>query len=187
MNATLLGRALRPSHLFMPIAGLILAALAWSVRAEGAPPGPTAESMETLSAQAFWWADFDELERLYAQASIPGRRTPDGRDLRAAFRAGLFRVFDSVNNDSAAYFAQLVALTREWSVQHPGSSLAQALHARALLAKGLNIRGYDYSSKVTSQRWAGFEQYVQMALAHSGLLAKWEFTQLTSFLFSAVF
>lgn len=153
----------RPTALWI---GLILATIALAGHAEPPTPTPVAASMEKLASEALWWADFDELESLYAQASVPGGRTPDGRDLLTAFRVGVSVVFMPAINDPTAYFAQLAALTREWSIQRPESPLAHALYARALLAAALHARGRGNESRVTPQARAEFERYLGQATAH---------------------
>ena len=151
------------------LAAVPLACAALSTPASAPSPAATASMpsgegspIEDASANAFWWADFDQLEAQYDTV----RNSPDlveGGTLRLQFfRAGLSRVFEE-DDAHDPYFAQLEALTHGWSVGHPRSPLAQLLYARALYARAINLRGKDYASKTPKAAMEAFEHYLGLA------------------------
>ena len=125
------------------------------------PSGETSPISEA-SAEALWRGDFDLLEQQYdAVRSSPD--IVDGGALRLQwFRVGLARVFNA-EDEHDPYFAQLEALTHDWTVAHPRSPLAQLLYARALYARALDLRGTDYVSKTPAAAMQQFEHYLGLA------------------------
>ena len=151
-------------------------AVAWSCSAVAATPAattamagpaaamPSGESspIADAAALAFWWGNFDELERQY----LAVRASPDlvdGGTLKLEwFRQGLVRVLDA-DGQHDPYLAQLEALTHAWSVEHPSSALAQLLYARALYARGYKLRGGDVVDKTPAAAMAPFDRYLALA------------------------
>lgn len=145
---------------------LVLCSLLWAAMPLRAADEETYETIGEQAAQALWWGDWEELERLHAGYSQPGQFVANGRSKVSAFRAGADRVLKGKKQDPDAYFAELDALTLQWATQHPGSSLAQVLHASALLSHAWSYRGSGFSNTVPPQAWEDFGAYVQRAAAH---------------------
>ena len=112
-------------------------------------------------AEAAWWGDYDELERLYAVARNATEPSAGGAAQLELFRIGFARIFNGANND--AFYSQLDALTGRWAEDHPASSLAQNMYARALYAHAWFLRSGGYSSEVTPQAAAEFRRYLGLA------------------------
>jgi hypothetical protein len=128
-----------------------------------AAPRPT---VPTLVADAYFFGDFAELERLYAIYGKPGVRS----DLTGVTRLGHFwmgirQIHFPEMKVTNGYYLQLDALTSKWALEHPQSVLAQLLHARALIAHAWSARGSGYSNTVSPEASAGFVKYLGLAEA----------------------
>ena len=115
------------------------------------------QAIEDATASAFWWGDFNELERLNAIYQRPGQRTQQGFSKLAYFRSGLDRVLKGQKGDTDAYFDELERLTLEWANQYPRSALAHVLHAGSLHAHAWSFRGTGYANTIMPQ---ALDQYV---------------------------
>jgi hypothetical protein len=159
MNSpTSLGIRQRLGALFIALA----AASAMATTAPAAQAAPV-ESVEEGAADAFWWADFEKLEALYARARQSHVRDAQGKRDIDHFRTGVARVFNGHDSDSSAYFAQLVHLTRSYAEAHSQSSLAHVLVARALYARAWAVRGGGYAREVPPPAMAAFAKDVRAA------------------------
>ncbi len=161
------------------LAALAMACVAATPPAAALPgaaaPMPSGEGspIADASAEAFWWADFDQLEAQFNAV----RSSPDLADGGVLplqfFRSGLTRVF-SRDDEHDAYYAQLEALTHGWATQHPQSVLAQLLYARALYARAMNLRGHEYAYETPPAAMKAFQHYLGLAEAqladHADLL-----------------
>lgn len=137
-----------------------------------AQPVDTAAVQPTVPDQveaAFRYADFDELERLYAIYGKPGVRSPlTGTPRVKHFWMGINKVADSDLRVSEAYYLQMDALTRKWSVDHPQSVLAQLLYAQSLITHAWFYRGGGYANTVSPAAWESFGKYLGLALDQLG-------------------
>lgn len=118
------------------------------------------------AAMAFWWGDFAELERQQQKHRGDHGRDPGGIRTLEHFRAGLARVFNPDRAAVEAYYAELDALTRQWTLQHPASPLAHELHARSLYAHAWFHRGGGFANTVPPHAWADFQAYIGRAAQH---------------------
>jgi len=141
----------------------LLSLLCGLVQAGDAAPK---KDINDQAADAFWWGDFDELERLHAQLRNSDQRNERGTLLLHEFRSGLNRVFDGYDHDTSAYFVEIEALTRQWATEHPRSALAHAMHARALYEHAWSYRGTGYANAVPPHAWADFRKYIRLASDH---------------------
>jgi hypothetical protein len=129
-----------------------------------AAESPKTESTTEQVARAAWWGDYQELQRLYDAAKASKERTSGGRYTSGEFVDGYARIFNGNNTD--AYYADLEALTRQWAMDHPDSSMAQNLYARALYARAWFLRGGGFAYKVSPQAWGDFQKYIALAIDH---------------------
>jgi hypothetical protein len=137
-------------------------------------------SINEQAAQALWWGDFDELERMHALYLQPGQRAADGNPHLTAFRHGIKRVLKGKKNAPEAYFVEQEALTRQWAIEHPKSALAHAMYAAALAAHGWSYRGTDYAKTVPPEAWESFRSYIQKAINYMSANAEVAFTSSVS-------
>jgi hypothetical protein len=123
----------------------------------------SASAINDAAADAFWWGDFDALQRMHTEYLKPDQFDADGRSKLASFQDGLGRVFDGTKGMPDAYFLEVEALTLSWAQRHPQSSLAHAMHAKALMTHAWSYRGTGYANTVPPQAWADFNAYVDRA------------------------
>lgn len=152
------------------VLGLIVLRAAGAADA-GTTAAKAAKSVEDRAADALWWGDFEDLERVYAEARDPARRNAQGRAELGGFLAGVGRVMRGHAGAPEGYFAQMVALTRRWTVEKPKSPLAKLLHARALYQRAWHDRGGGPASKVPPEAMADFEAGMRWAADYLG--AQW--------------
>jgi hypothetical protein len=126
----------------------------------------SASAINDAAADAFWWGDFDALQRMHTEYLKSGQFDADGRSKLGPFLDGLDRVFDGNKGMPDAYFVELEALTLSWTKRYPESSLAHALHAKALMAHAWSYRGNGLANTVPPQAWADFNAYVERAAKH---------------------
>lgn len=134
-----------------------------------APTPPAAVDTETFVndvADAYWWGDFAALQTLYERAVAPGARATSGDHLMLPFRRGLRRIEDRSRLREEEYTLQLERLTAQWLREHPDSTLAQGLYARALVARAWAARGGGYANTVPPQAWADFRRLQEQAVQH---------------------
>lgn len=130
-----------------------------------APAAPPTPLVPDQVAAAFRYGDFDELERLYAIYGKAGVRSPlTGTPRVEHFWKGIGQVSDSQLRVTEAYYTQMDALTRRWSVDHPQSVIAQLLYADSLMSHAWVYRGTGFASSVSPASWAGFRKYLEQAL-----------------------
>ena len=132
-------------------------------------PGAAAEPEPPILAaarDAMWWGDFAALETQNAQLSKPGRIGADGVSELSRFRDGVALVFEYKVKNPEPYMKELDLLTLEWATRHPGSGLAHALHARALLAHAQSYRGRSTASEVPPEAWAPYQDYLKQAATY---------------------
>ena len=115
------------------------------------------------AAEALWWGDFPELERLFAlhRQNDTGPLTPYVR-LRAV-REGIGSVFRKHKDTGDRYYEELDRLTFEWVKQYPTSHLAHALHVRALYARAWAYRGSGYNNAVPPKAWEDYYKHLGRA------------------------
>ncbi|MBS0448059.1 MAG: DUF4034 domain-containing protein [Proteobacteria bacterium] len=150
-------------------AGRALCAIGCAVLLGGACAGEAVqkEDMADQVASAAWWGDYDELQRLYDAAKASQERMPNGDYVAEQFIVGYARIFNNGEKPNTdAYYAQVEKLTRQWALDHPASSMAQNMYARALYAHAWFVRGGSYAVDVEPQAWAGFKRYIGMAADH---------------------
>lgn len=141
---------------------LVASAAALGTGAHGADVG-TKRSLEERSADALFWGDLDDLERIYALARDPARRTSQGRAELSEFLNGVGRVMRGGDSATEGYHLQIVALTRRWTIDRPDSVLAKLLHLRALYQRAWFARGGGYANTVPPQAMAAFEREMRHA------------------------
>lgn len=142
--------------------GLLAAVLLVGARDASAEAKTPCDVLADESADEFWWGDFDALERKYARVRTATERDAQGNASVACFRRGLLRVFQ--NNDyNQVYYEQLQAMTAGWARAHPQSALAQLLHTRVLLARGLALRGLAYDADTPAASKREFLRYLALA------------------------
>jgi Domain of unknown function (DUF4034) len=142
------------------------AVLAWALTTTAAAQTETWPTIDKRAEQAYWWGDFDQLQRLHDQYLRPGERVPTGALKLSAFGAGLSRVVNHKIKQRTEYLAELEALTLRWTQQHPRSSLAHSMHAEVLMAVAWSYRGTGFANTVPPQAWAEFRTHVQRAVDH---------------------
>lgn len=134
-----------------------------SAPAAAAEPEPPAMA---AARDAMWWGDFAALDKQNAHLRQPGRIGADGVSELSQFHDGVALVFDYRVKNPEPYMKELDALTLEWAKQHPGSGLAHALHARALLAHAQSYRGRSVASEVPPEAWAPYRDYLKQAATY---------------------
>ncbi|HEV6967576.1 MAG TPA: hypothetical protein VK305_19430 [Roseateles sp.] len=146
---------------------LLAAAPALSLAQATAPAGSSvlADTIADRAATAVFWADWDEVERLYTAAQSDLQRGDDG-GLLASCRFGL-GVGHSYLDESQAYQDARVASTLDWTRRRPESALAHAVHLEALVDQAWFIRGSGYAKTVSDQRFAEFSAKLNEALAYT--------------------
>ena len=127
-------------------------------RAEGKTP------TETAATDAFWYGDFAELERQYKEYSKPNQADVNGTPLRSLFRTGVDELFNYKMKNKEAYLSEVDRLTLQWATEHPQSSLAHVLHAKALFEHGWSYRGGGYVKDVPPEAWKDFHAYLKRAV-----------------------
>lgn len=133
-------------------------------RAQDASQAAT-PTVPDLVETAFQFADFAELERLYATYGAAGVRSPlTGTPRVKHFWMGIGKFADSTLNVSEEYYAQLDALTAQWAREHPQSVLAQLLYADSLMTHAWVFRGQGYANTVSPASWEAFGKYLNLAL-----------------------
>jgi hypothetical protein len=152
-------------RLLWTLALLGAAALA-QAQGAAAPAKSEEERISDGAMNAFWWGDFDELERLHTLYQQPGQRTAAGRSKLVLFRDGLSNVYSGPKGAQDGYFQQIEALTLQWARSKPQSALAQVMHAKALSQHGWSYRGNGYAKTVPPEAWRDFERYVRQAIDH---------------------
>jgi hypothetical protein len=157
------------SSLFMRwrfVLGLLIALNATWYPKGAAAAADAGATLADQAADAFWWGDFEELERLYALARSSSQRTAAGATQIQEFRAGVSRPLRGNTADSDAYYVQVLALTRQWTQRRPASPLAHLLYARALYGQAWFVRGGAYAGSVPPQAMAEFEKGIRAAVEH---------------------
>jgi hypothetical protein len=162
---------MRPRALNVLRQALWSTGLALALIPAGAADGKEREALYEATVQAFWWGDFDSLERLHQRASRPGARDENGSTLLSAHRNALDRTW-SVRGGSDAYMNEVERLTLQWVQTHPQSPLAHTLYARTLVAQAWAVRGTGYASSVPPQAWADFKRLLSRAAEHLAKNAK---------------
>jgi hypothetical protein len=130
---------------------------------------PDAQEFERLRnevLQALVWGDFATLQRLHDEWSRPGQQLISGWPKLSAFREGIDLGMKSPRDGADLFHAELQALTQQWTREHPGSGLAHALHANALVAQAWSIRGSGLANTVPPQAWDDFHRLVKQAAEH---------------------
>jgi hypothetical protein len=133
-----------------------------------APPLAAADTRPAIvnARQAFWWGDFDALEKQNAEFSQSGRFLPDGSSELDLFRFGLNGVIANAAKLREPYLQELEALTLRWATERPQSALAHVLHAQVLRAHGWSYRGTGLARDVPPHAWKEFEDYLKRAAAY---------------------
>jgi len=125
-------------------------------------PAVLADDISERAADAMFWGDWDELERLYTAARKDMRRAREGGLAVCQMASGLER---SYGQESLAYHEARVAGTLEWARFRRDLPLAHAVHLRALVDLAWFHRG---NTKVaTAQRFAEFNARLNDALTYS--------------------
>ena len=133
--------------------------------ASGTMPDGLTSPIADDAAHALWLGDFDRLEALYRSVRASTELVDGGISRLQWMRVGLARVFNE-DNATDPYFAQLEALTHQWSVEHPQSPLAQLLYAQGLRARAWSFRGDGYASTVTPAAMKEFRRYIALEREH---------------------
>jgi len=125
---------------------------------------PAKAPAETAATEAFWRGDFAELERQYKDAGKADRLDENGTPHLSLFRSGLTTVFNYTMKNQEAYLKEIDVLTLQWATEHPQSSLAHILHAKALFHHGWSYRGGGYVKDVPPEAWKDFHAYLKRAV-----------------------
>jgi len=123
-----------------------------------------AENIEDQAADAMFWGDWDELERLFAAARSDMRRAREGNLAVCSFGVGVNRDY---SDESLAYHDARVAGTLDWVRRRPDLPLAHAVHLKALVALAWFHRGRGFAKTVSEQRFADFRASLNEALAYA--------------------
>ena len=125
------------------------------------------EDQDAIADQAeasFWWGDFDTLDRLYVEATASSEINRfNARSAAQSVRSGVARVFQRDGNE--AYYRELSLITERWASERPQSVFAVLLHARALVAQALHVRGGAYWSSVPPPAQREFTRLIKTAEA----------------------
>jgi hypothetical protein len=144
----------------------VLALVHGLVPAQATAPAPApvfADTVQERTAQALFWGDWDELERLHAAARTDTQRAQEGSLAACLFARGIGRDYA---DESLPYFESRVAGTREWVQRRPDSALAHAVHVHALVDLAWFHRGSGFANTVSDQRFADFRAKLNEALAY---------------------
>lgn len=145
-------------------AGLLAWTLLIAAASMPAAAAPAADPPITTQAIiAFWWGDFDALEKQNALLRQPGHIASDGSSELELFRIGLGRVFNEDKDNREPYLLELDRLTLQWATDRPASALAHILHAKALVTHGWSYRGGGFAKDVPPQAWEDFHAYLRRA------------------------
>ena len=125
---------------------------------------PAKAPAETAATEAFWRGDFAELERQYKDAGKPDQVDANGILHMSQFRSGLDTVFNYTMKNEEAYLKEIDLLTLQWAKEHPQSSFAHILHAKALFHHGWSYRGGGFVKDVPPEAWKDFEAYLKRAV-----------------------
>lgn len=120
-------------------------------------------ALKQQAKEAFLWSDFDEIERLNRLHLSTDASVLSPYVRMRAVRHGLTQLFQTSSSRSDAYFAELQALTLEWTHKHPKSAIAHILHAQALSSRGWAFRGDGYANTVSPENWREFRRYSERA------------------------
>ncbi|MFG6430850.1 hypothetical protein [Roseateles sp. LYH14W] len=153
--------ALRPTLLAFVLA------LAQGVAVSQSPPAapaPLADTIEDQAAEAMFWGDWAEVERLRAASLTEVQRAQEGGHAACLFGVGADR---SYNGNSQAYHEAKVAATLDWARRRPDSPLAHAMHLDALVDQAWFYRGAGYAKTVSDQRFADFRAKLNEALTYA--------------------
>lgn len=143
--------------------GALAAALGLAPVAAPAPR-PLADTIENRTVVALWDGDWDEVERLYAQARMDTQRSREGSYAACLFARGVTR---KRAGEELADFEAKVAKTRDWVRRRPESALAPAIHVEALLDLAWFYRGSGYANTVSEQRFEEFRAKLEEAFAYT--------------------
>jgi hypothetical protein len=147
----------------------VWAGLAWLLAQPVAQAQPTRTIDWTEETrQALHFADRHALQELLeAERQAPGWNE-DGMYFRRSLRsAAMISPVARFTSSSTAAHANWVQLTRQWTLQEPGSAFLHLVHLEALISQGFFYRGGDYASKVTEQGWEGFRKSLKQAVDHA--------------------
>jgi len=136
------------------------------------------DTLRDRAESAFWWGDFDEMERLYNEARKATTPRSDGLPQLYSVRAGFAAVF-KYNNLTDSYFEELQRLTAQWASERPRSALAHLLHVRTLYARAWHHRGDGYAISIPQEGQKKYIQYIKAAedyMAQHGWLAEQDST-----------
>lgn len=131
-------------------------------QAASAPEPPTVPEQVAV---AFRFGDFAELERLYAIYGKAGVRSPlTGASRVGQFWNGIGEISSSNLSVAEAYYVQMDAMTRKWTLDHPASLLARLLYANSLSTHAWFLRGGGFADTVSQAGWAGFGKYLDQCI-----------------------
>ena len=128
-----------------------------------APVPVLADTVYDRTAVAMSWADWEEMERLYAEARTDMRRAAEGGLAVCLFGNGVVRGYAG---ESQAYHETRVAATLAWARTRPDSPLAHAVHLQSLVNQAWFFRGGGFAKTVSDQRFADFKAKLNEALAY---------------------
>lgn len=153
-----------PSPFIRLLNGAVLGAAltGMSCSAHGANAS-VAAPVEAAATDAFWRGDFAELERRNTEYRKPNQFDADANLRLNQFRAGLDALFNYKMKNEEAYLKEVDLLTLQWANEHPQSSFAHVLHARALLRHGWSYRGKGFVKDVPPEAWKDFHAYLKRA------------------------
>jgi hypothetical protein len=143
-----------------------LAACTLAVVGCAAVPGLARAGTDPLTIktmQAFWKGDFAALDKENEGLKHGKHIRPDASSELDDFRLGLISVIYGEADHKEQYLRELEALTLQWAAEHPKSSLAHILHARALVAHAWSYRGRGQPNEVPPEAWADFHEYLKRA------------------------
>jgi hypothetical protein len=123
-----------------------------------------ADDIYEQAADAMFWSDWAELERLSVAARSDTQRGREGGLAVCRFVYGMNRGY---GDESLPYHEARVASTLEWARRRPDLPLAHAAHLNALVSLAWFHRGGGYANTVSDQRFADFRAKLNEALAYT--------------------
>ncbi len=134
-----------------------------SALAQPTPAAVLADGIKERAATAAFWADWDEVARLFAAAKLDPTPSREGWQASCEFMEGAARSF---GNRAQTWHEALSASTLAWVRRQPDSPLAHTVHLNALVQRAWFHRGGGYSDTVSEQSLAEFNAKLQEALSY---------------------
>jgi hypothetical protein len=145
---------------------LLICVLSGLVALSPARAEKTRSPIEIEAEQAFWWGDFDALEKQNNYLRTGRHFSADGAADLEMFRRGLGSVIGAGVEHREAYLRELETLTLQWATEHPKSALAHIMYAKVLVSHAWSYRGGGYAKDVPPEAWSDFIAYLRRAVEY---------------------